>query len=398
MHRILVTSLLFLLAYELPAQDLKTIEVAEAYKDRDRINLSTFAESIEYIQLETSDETLYSYPTVRGIQGDSIILVKSMNRTSIFNRKTGSFIRDIGHIGQDPDSYQRPGPLGFNTDNGNVFVYGYRKIIEYSLASDKVVHETNVPDLMEIGGVRTTFSSGAYTDTQINMNYWSEQGYFVGLVTNLSGKDPIKVVLFSRDGQIIKFFENKQTFEKKDPKHMKVQSNSYYEFDNAGYHKEYFSDTTFQFNSQKIQPKYVFNTGKYSPPYKRQDFLTDDESNRLMFIKLLQEDSHFVYFELYHQQQYRVGLFNKKTNQTLISDPESDDLNGFYNDLDNFVPFIPSFRTQEGYLVGTISAENVYTWFQSNRSKANKLPEHLKRFKNIDPEDNPIVMIVKPKN
>ena len=90
---------LLLFASNAMAQQIETIEVVDAYKDREPINISSFASSIEYIPLETSMETLYSYPIVRGIQGDSIILVKSNNRTSLFDRKTGNFIRDVGHIG-----------------------------------------------------------------------------------------------------------------------------------------------------------------------------------------------------------------------------------------------------------------------------------------------------------
>lgn len=394
MHRILVISLLFLLAYELPAQDLKTIEVAEAYKDRDRINLSTFAESIEYIRLETSEETLLSYPNVKGIHGDSVVLVKSMNRIALFDRKTGEYLHDIGHRGEDPNSFTSPnGALSFNTNNGNIFAFKNYDIVEFSTRSNQIVRTIKKPDLTLLGE-----TVAGPIQSQINLVVWLEEGYMAGYVMNTSGREKMKMVLFDLDGKPLKLFKNNREFPKENPRNIRMNNVDLFSFNGKSYLKEEFSDTLYSFSKTKMTPAFYFETGKYRPTYERQDELTSEQRLSLMFVDVITQDNLNIYFNLSHKNRYRVGLFNKKTNQTLISDPESDDLNGFYNDLDNFVPFIPSFRTQEGYLVGTISAEDVYTWFQSNRSKANKLPEHLKRFKNIDPEDNPIVMIVKPKN
>tara|TARA_Y100000588_G_C14235758_1_gene917228 strand:- start:796 stop:1980 length:1185 start_codon:yes stop_codon:yes gene_type:complete len=394
MHRIPVYLLLTCFWLNLSAQGVKTVEVAEAYKDRSRINLSSFAESIEYIQLETNDETLFSYPSVKGVHGDSVILLKSMNRIALFDRKTGGYLRDIGHRGEGPNSFSSPnGGLSFNTNNGNIFAIKYTKIVEFSTRSGEIVSTIEIPDLTKLGE-----TNNGPISTQVNLNIWLNEGYMAGYIENLSGHEKMKLLLYDLQGNPLKLFMNNREFEKENPRHMRMNNVDLFSFNGQSYFKESFSDTLYSFNTTKMTPQFYFDTDKYKPEYPKQDLLTDKERSNIMFVDVITQDYTNLYFNMRYRNQYSVGLFNKQTNDTFISDPESDGLNGFYNDLDHFIPFIPKFRTNEGYLVGTISAEDMSIWFSENRSKANKLPQHLKQFRNIDPEDNPIVMIVKPKH
>jgi len=398
MHRIPITFLLLFVSGTIIAQKIPTIELAEAFSDRDKINLSTFAESIDYIQLETSEETLLSYPNVRGIQGDSIILVKSRTRICIFDRATGKYLYDVGHMGEDPTSFTSTNNLGFNNLNGNVFATRKWNLIEFSLKTGQVVNQVPEPELGEYGPIKTfeIGEKGSMT-SQINFRKWMDEGYLVGYISNHAGDETMKLIIYDTRGDVKKLFKNHRTFQRVQSQMIKSTLPSFYSYGGKSFFKEHFSDTLYSFNLERMTPEFYFNTGKYSPPYERQDELTNEQKSSLMFINVIEEDNTNLYFQLAYKNKWRVGLFNKKTNSTLISEPELDEMDGFYNDIDNFVPFIPKFRTQEGYLVGTISAEDVYNWFQANRSKANKLPEHLKKLRNIDPEDNPIVMIVKPK-
>ena len=393
MHRIPAYLLLICLPFNLSAQGVKTVEIAEAYKDRDQINLSSFAESIEYIQLETNEETLFSYPSVKGIHGDSVILLKSMNRIALFDRKSGSYLRDIGHRGEGPYAFSSPnGGLSFNTNNGNIFAIKYTKIVEFSTKSGQIVRTIEIPDLTNLGE-----ANNGPISTQINLNIWLNEGYMAGYIQNLSGHEKMKLLLYDLQGNHLKLFKNNREYEKKNPKLMRMSNVDFFSFDGQSYFKESFSDTLYSFNTTKMTPQFYFDTDKYKPEYPKQELLTDQERSNIMFVDAITQDNTNLYFNLRYRNQFSIGLFNKQTNETFISAPESDGLNGFYNDIDNFIPFIPKFRTEEGYLVGTISAEDMSIWFSENKSKGNKLPQHLKQFRNIDPEDNPIVMIVKPK-
>lgn len=399
MHKI---STLFLTLVFTPhfsfAQQIQTVEVAKAYNNRAQVNLSSLAESIEYIQLETSEETLLRYPNVKGIQGDSMILVKSSMRISLFDRKTGAFLNDVGHRGNDPDGFALPGQLGFDPVSGNIFASRYMfEFIEYSSKTNQVVKSIPAPDFIGAGEFAAVAPSGQKHLRGINSYHWMYEGYVVGYVQNLGGKERLKLIIYNRDGKVVKYFNNGRSFTKDPNQGIKGYIVDFHDYNKQSYFKEWFSDTLYSFNSQKMRPLFYFNTEKYRPIYEKQDLISDEQRRDLMFVKITTQDINNLYFQVYHKDMYQIGLFNKKTNQTFIAKQEKNDLLGFHNDIDNFVPFAPKFTTPEGNVVGIITAEEMLNWLSENKLKADNLPERLKKFRNIDPEDNPIVMIVKPK-
>lgn len=398
MHRIKITIALLLLTNSLPCQKLQTVEVAKAYNDRGQINLSSFTQSIEYIQLETSEETLLRYPKVKGIQGDSIILVKSSRRISIFDRKTGDFLYDIGHSGNDPNSYLLPGPLSFNPINGNIFAMRHMfEFVEYSSVTKKIVNKIPTPDFIDDDKIAVVDPQGQKHVRSISTFHWMSEGYMAGYVQNYGGKEKLKLIIYDENGEIVKYFNNQRSFTKDKQQSIKGYIVDFHDYNKQSFFKEWFSDTLYSFSSQKMTPLFYFNTEKYRPIYEKQDLISDEQRRNLMFTKIITQDINNLYFQVYYKDMYRIGLFNKKTNKTLIADRKKDELLGFYNDIDNFVPFAPKFTTPEGNLVGIITSEEMLSWFDLNKTKASKLPSHLLKFKDIDPEDNPILMVVKPK-
>ncbi len=75
------------------------------------VNLSTIAESVEYIRLETRDDVLIGmYPQVKIV--DSLAVVFShQSGLFVFNSKTGRFIRKI-------PGFRDRGPHGYSGSNG----------------------------------------------------------------------------------------------------------------------------------------------------------------------------------------------------------------------------------------------------------------------------------------
>lgn len=399
MHKIPVFILaLCFVHYYSHAQQIQTVEIAKAYNNRGPINLSTFAESIEYVQLETSEETLLRYPNVKGIQGDSIILVKSSMRISLFDRKSGKFLYDVGHRGDDPNGFALPGQLGFNPINGNIFASRYMfEFLEYSPVTNQVVKKIPAPDFTHGDMIAAVDPEGRKHGRAISTYHWMTEGYVAGYIQNLGGKESLKLVIYDDKGEIVKYHNNHRSYTKDPKQSIKRYIVDFHDYNKKSFFKEWFSDTLYSFSSKKMTPLFYFNTGKYRPVYEKQDLISDEQRRNLMFVKTTTQDINNLYFQVYYKDMYQIGLFNKKTKQTSIAKQEKDELLGFYNDIDNFVPFAPKFTTEEGYVVGIITAEEMLNWFSANKAKADKLPSHLKKFRNIDPEDNPIIMIVKPK-
>jgi hypothetical protein len=68
------------------------------------LRLSEFVDSVEYVQLETTDECLLSYEETGSRVGNLLFIGKIL----VFDITTGKFLRRIGRSGQGPGEYQLP--------------------------------------------------------------------------------------------------------------------------------------------------------------------------------------------------------------------------------------------------------------------------------------------------
>ncbi|WP_317467081.1 DUF4934 domain-containing protein [Bacteroides hominis] len=83
------------------------INVCAAMNSLGKISAQTISSDVKYVVLETNDSTLVGQmPDVCVL--DHFILVSSVNQClKLFDRFTGKFIRDIGHVGADPHGYAK---------------------------------------------------------------------------------------------------------------------------------------------------------------------------------------------------------------------------------------------------------------------------------------------------
>ncbi|MFV0265546.1 MAG: hypothetical protein ACK5HT_00260, partial [Draconibacterium sp.] len=90
---------------------------------------------------------------------------------------------------------------------------------------------------------------------------------------------------------------------------------------------------------------------------------------------------------------FYYGFYDKANQSTRISQ----NMAGIDNDVDAFLPFMFQSANQQNELVGLCEAYEVKSWFGENPGKAADLPAHLQKLKNLEENDNPVVMIVKLK-
>lgn len=376
-----------------------TVDIVAANKNPRDILVSEFASSLEYIKLETSEETLFRYPVVKGTLGDSLILVKSVDMISLFDRQSGGFIKHIGHKGEDPEGFSHSlVQLGFNVGNRSIFA---RKNIfdlcEYDITTGKLIERIPGPKIPDRDKYSLKTKEFAVTSS-FGSFAWMQNQYIVGYFNNLSGQEPLKLVIYNKNGQLIKAHRNWDFFEKKDLSKLKLQSVDFHNYNDELFFKEWYKDTVFKIGIYQLKPHIYFNTGKQSPPYEKQDALTDEEERKYIFIDRIVQDEDFIFFNSRYKGSDQVGIYDVYEKKASLSKTNRNKTpKGFVNDLDNFLPFFPSFINDNGELVGVISAEDVIRWFEENPKKVRLLPEHLKALENLEPEDNPIVMIAKLK-
>lgn len=115
--------------------DGNVINVAEAMSRlSEGQSVQNLFSSISYIPLETNEQAIIGkYPEC--IIMDSAILVSSVHQNlKLFDRTNGKYIRDIGHVGTDPEGYAKDswGKVSFGLMRfGEPFIYWDGIMISY---------------------------------------------------------------------------------------------------------------------------------------------------------------------------------------------------------------------------------------------------------------------------
>jgi hypothetical protein len=358
---------------------LRQVNIAEAFETRKFKNLSTIVDgSIDYVCLETTEKSLLGgFPRV--YVTDSIVATISFRKILLFKRKTGGFIREIGHFGNDPEGYRATTfTLPFDEENNVFYAIGWplKQYLCYD-QSGRLIKKINAPK---------ETASFAQIDRKIN----------VAFIKNYEGNESRKLVLFSDVDSMVKMYPNYNRFIQQSGISVYRNHGWFYRFDSKLCFFEQFTDTIFQVKPDKLIPLFKLETGKYLPPYKSQQtngFLMKERKN-YFFPENIFESERFLFFQIGYQDSFFQGVYDKKTGETGITKNED----GFENDVNNFIPFHYFSVNTEGKLIGFMEAYKVKQWFAENPVKAAKLPAHLQKLRDIKETDNPVVMIAKLKN
>ncbi|WP_452609446.1 DUF4934 domain-containing protein [Roseivirga echinicomitans] len=346
------------------------------------INSTDIFSNIKYVKLETTPKTLYNFePKVYTYK--EFLVIKAHKRISLFSRTTGEYLQEIGHFGNDPDGFSSSLPFfGINEEKGTVYAQGWRfNLLEYSIINGKA-----------IGEIMNPLEDSPYEGVITSYGVISEDT-LIGFLTNYSGREKVKLLIFNENGEVISEIFNNQ-FYIDDPNKFSFDplEGEFFKWNNELQFKETFNDTVFTISDNVFKPRFYFNLGGYSPDYSQKENVNRFENDSYMFISDISETDQILFFSItYLNKKYACAFF--KIESILMVSNDS----GFSNDIDGFVPFYPNYINDQGEVVSVISAEVIYEWFQKNPDKIKSLPKHLQNLQNIDPEDNPVVMIAKLK-
>lgn len=89
------------------------------------LRLSEFVDSIEYVQLETTNESLMTYIGTQAISPvDNFLLFNTLFSVLQFDATSGKFMRSIGQKGQGPEEYTVVHNLCCDKENQNIIIKG----------------------------------------------------------------------------------------------------------------------------------------------------------------------------------------------------------------------------------------------------------------------------------
>ena len=386
------------------------IRLFEHIKQFSDFPLSTLTEDIEYIKLETNQQTLLTHLRHIDFQKDKII-VSDYRKCLLFSRK-GEFVRPIGRNGRGEGEYSFNSSISFAANGEEVFIQDSRNLLSFSGNGD-FEFKINLPFSMQ-GKEFLPICSWLPVNDSV----------FIGQMPNSTGKEKYKAVIFNKKGRIIHQFPNYIHFDRRMPY---FGNNDYhtniYKFDGEISFKEMMNDTLFRLRDEKLIPAYVFQLGKFSLPKQERgldmELYIKNLKNYILLWNVFESSDYFILecdFNKYHPIQIQsdrlapdqtkiFGVFRKSDRSLVYVQPSDTEINpnGFKNDIDGGPNFYPKKIINNNTLVGWIDAYQLVNYINSNAFKGStpKYPEKKKKLEklagNLTENDNPVLMLVKLK-
>ena len=200
---------------------ISRIEINKTNYDTKFLYASEFISDIEYVPLETTTECLIGRRPNINIS-ENYIFVSAEPNCLLFSRQ-GKFIRHIGNKGNGPGDFTSITDVKIDEESGMVYLFSsFEKLLVYRISSE-YVKKLDLIELVKSNGL-------PYLG---KVFHWKNDLFCSNIDLN-SGKELYRFVVFTLDGDIVKFFPNYETF------------------DDKRFHSDYIRVDIFLFNGQII--------------------------------------------------------------------------------------------------------------------------------------------------
>lgn len=359
--------------------DLEKMEMSDA-------GLNEFVDSIEYIPLETTDDCVIGDRVMFDTDETHIIVRDQYCKTVyLFDRK-GRFIRTIGRLGQGPEEYISIS--GLHLDSDKVIVTSQNKALFFD-KQGKFLKAIALP-------VDEKFVAAYYNNKFLRMvpsYYFRDSTFNVYSINN-------------EKGELLKEAVRSISFPLKKDSDWRISYRAkfiipLYTYQNRPHIREYLNDTVYMIDeSNQFIPKYILNLGKYKvTPEIQADIVNYNERVvDKVFIHDMIEQPDRLLIEYFHQWKFRCVFYDKKS-QKLYRFPTTGYPNNYDGGLDFSARIYLGQKNKEARTVFT--AYEFLEILEKNKErniKARGPQSAIKAFNRlaakVDPEDNPILMIL----
>lgn len=392
----------------------RVINLNQALEQPGEISVEDIGRHIEYVPLETTDESLIGDKAYIRILKDKLLVASRKQPVKMFDRKTGKFIKCIGKIGQGANEYilQDDIPV-FWTDELSGVIYVQtegQRILRFDTDGNPLEH-INLPEgLSKLQGLsvigngdnlyfyqKTLFKKSDDKIFSYNIPDKKIQSEIVNQEDTVPFELSGQPIIFTGYGNtpvstrclILNLKNDKVVFDyTKEP--------CLWAFNGQVYFKENFNDTIYRLSDQLLEPRYVFDLGIRHWPYEER-YKPEGNEDKVAINYVLEGEKvlFFVFQTNYYQINYKGlgkdetywGIYDKENGEVKVMEKGkiSDPANGL---------FIKSFQTAtaKGELVGLLDATEVKDWIEENPSQKDNQVRQL--LYNLPDESNPIAVIV----
>jgi hypothetical protein len=389
------------------------IDVESEIDNMQVINLSQFADDIEYFSLETSSNSLIADYNTYDIGEDNIIFTNPEMSLVLFDR-SGSFVMKFGNKGQGPGEYLSVKNLSIVGQN--VFFSSGKDLYEFSLNGEFLHKYTDILAPQD----RYQLEHVTFVDDSL----------LFGHIENNDGQTPFKGMLINKKGFVNKKYDNFDIIDNKGSR-INGGSTQVYTFSNSVHFKEQFNDTSFYIdNDFSLIPKFSFIMGDLKMPesIRANFFEYFQKMNNYHAIENILETSDYLFLDINFGNHFPansltplkgsgpggadlknhttncLAIYNKETFELQFCKPTSIDnplfTSGLYNDIDAGPRFFPSSQVNDSTFVMLVNPFDLKKHVESDEfTKSRPLyPEKKNELKmladSLRENDNPVLMLV----
>lgn len=343
--------------------------------EQKEMKLEDIADSVSFVRLETNDSCLIKEGLNLYVTDAYILKINPFVGAYLFDRKTGKFLREIGRCGQGPDEYLA---IPFNSfdENDNVLYAdkGLSFWIGYDLHTGKKVCEVKRPSLDKYHTL--TYKNG------IPRFFRIDSAHYIAYVNNMLGQEPLRLVVFDKNGNIIKIYPNDRSLEKKIREPYLFTGTYYFRNKELCFFEDNF-DTIYKIKENLI-PYVAFNRGGDVVSYEER--LMFYQYPDILFVNCVFETNKFILFNYEFKRKAGVGYYDKKNEKTYLKKLDvSKDCIYFQGFKYKGLNLYPRYLNLNQELCGFIYAQDLL--FE-------EILELNPEFRDIKEDDNPIIFII----
>jgi hypothetical protein len=372
-----------------------TIDLPELMNKKREVKLSEIANSVEYVPLETTQNSILGTISEAKFTKDCIFIAQGRGQPIVQFDRSGKFIRTIGSIGRGPKEYVVMRCL--NVDDGNKVIYvlsSYNGNVQaYSFDGDFI---------------KTIRFPQSYGDI-----VWARDSLFICYYEPKTGTEKFVFEERNSNNELLQTVKN-QFFWQHNLKYTFANIYSgrkiFYRLNSKLHFKGWYNDTVFTYNGKnEIIPKFFINLKDLKLPDNLRIEVTGQIPTSPEYYWVSAMESQRYVFMIYSTYSAKGGrptdngfiYFDKITMQGSRYINKAGRAN-FVNDLDGGPDFYPE-NVNDSLAFSIESPSYLKKYFETNdpRSTTHQkqlLKERLKsKFKDLNDSDNPIIMVVKLK-
>ncbi|MEA1876381.1 MAG: 6-bladed beta-propeller [Bacteroidota bacterium] len=341
--------------------------------------LSDFADSVSYIELESTTESYLGEISDIKFTNDRILVFDQKLQKVLLFTSNGKFLKQIGKKGKGPGEYPRAFTVGISQQDNSIFVYSVGdKMLKYS--------ESGI------------FINSISTKDKKILHFTTIDEEFVYAIafplTEFCGKYSLGIM--DAFGKTTHSFLNRKQTNSSNPRSM-ICNTSFYCLHDSIYYWEYIYDTIYCLTNEKIViPKWILDYGDNfvsKSAFSNIGVLNDEKRSGKLIVTRLIESRRYLFFIVLEDIRRKLVIYDKESEALTELPPRDDIFYGIDNNIDKGPAFWPKYIVNDSIFACVIAPENLIKL--RNHSKTHDEFENLqfqKILENVTLRSNHIIM------